>query len=156
MSASSKSAFLPEQLRQVDPTAERTALLHQYGQYSSPIPDIIRQAEHFTRVNVFDIVSLPHWSKGQALLIGDAAHAVSPNSGQGTSMALEDAMLLAKLIRDEAHLEAVFTRFEAARKPRVERIVAEGRKKGGRQTHRGWVSAIYSRDDDAHFRQLIC
>lgn len=120
----------PETLRQVDQTAERTTLLHQYGQYNSPIPDIIRQAENFTRVNVFDIISLPHWSKGRALLIGDAAHAVSPNSGQGTSMALEDAMLLAKLIRREAHLDAVFTRFEAARKPRVERIVEEGRKKG--------------------------
>jgi 2-polyprenyl-6-methoxyphenol hydroxylase-like FAD-dependent oxidoreductase len=58
----------------------------------------------------------------------DAAHAVSPNAGQGASLALEDAMYLAKLLRDcDDHTEA-FARFERERKPRAERIVAAGRR----------------------------
>ena len=61
------------------------------------------------------------------LLIGDAAHAISPNAGQGTSLALEDAMYHAKLFRDlSAGHEQVFTRFETERGPRVKKIVVEG------------------------------
>ena len=45
-------------------------------------------------------------------------------------MALEDAMLLAKLIRDEKELDTAFSTFEKMRRPRVEKIVLEGRKRG--------------------------
>jgi 2-polyprenyl-6-methoxyphenol hydroxylase-like FAD-dependent oxidoreductase len=58
------------------------------------------------------------------------AHAVSPNAGQGASLALEDAMLLARLLRDAGNHFAAFAGFEAERRPRVERIVAEGRRPG--------------------------
>jgi 2-polyprenyl-6-methoxyphenol hydroxylase-like FAD-dependent oxidoreductase len=65
------------------------------------------------------------------VLIGDAAHAVSPNAGQGASMALEDAIYLAKVLREaQGDHERAFARFERDRKPRVERIVAEGRRRG--------------------------
>ena len=68
------------------------------------------------------------------LLIGDAAHAVSPNAGQGASLALEDAMYLAKLLRDcGGDYMAAFERFERERKPRVERIVVAGRRAAGGQ-----------------------
>jgi 2-polyprenyl-6-methoxyphenol hydroxylase-like FAD-dependent oxidoreductase len=58
----------------------------------------------------------------------DAAHAVSPNAGQAASLALEDAMYLAKLLRDCADHKKPFARFERERKPRAERIVAAGRR----------------------------
>src|SRR5262245_34944466 len=68
------------------------------------------------------------------MLIGDAAHAVSPNAGQGASQALEDAMMLAKLLRDCAcDYRQAFVLFERERKPRVERVVAEGRPARRRQ-----------------------
>jgi 2-polyprenyl-6-methoxyphenol hydroxylase-like FAD-dependent oxidoreductase len=84
------------------------------------------------RLNLYDIRSLPTWQRGRVLLIGDAAHAASPNSGQGASMALEDAMYLARLLRDSPgeYLRA-FRQFETDRKPRVEAIVTEGRRRGG-------------------------
>ncbi|SKD09919.1 2-polyprenyl-6-methoxyphenol hydroxylase [Chitinophaga ginsengisegetis] len=110
--------------------AERKSLLNQYAAYSSPITDIINNSSDFIRLNVFDIQFLPRWFKKNCILIGDAAHAVSPNSGQGASMALEDAMLLAKLIRDEKELDTAFSTFEKMRRPRVEKIVLEGRKRG--------------------------
>src|SRR3712207_9562181 len=58
-------------------------------------------------------------------LIGDAAHATSPASGQGSSLALEDAVVLARCLRDLPVPEA-FAVFEGLRRERVERVVAQG------------------------------
>ncbi|MGQ4403593.1 FAD-dependent oxidoreductase [Streptomyces hayashii] len=60
------------------------------------------------------------WRFGRTLLIGDAAHAASPATGQGASMALEDAVILAKCLRDLPDLAAALARYEALRRPRVE------------------------------------
>ena len=111
----------------------RGELLARFGGYHAPVPELIRQSQDIIQLNVFDIPSLPTWHVGRVLVIGDAAHAVSPNAGQGASLALEDAMYLAMLLRDAQDTHdagAVFSAFEAARKPRVERIVAEGRRRG--------------------------
>jgi 2-polyprenyl-6-methoxyphenol hydroxylase-like FAD-dependent oxidoreductase len=102
-----------------------------YKDFHSPVAALINNTERPLRQNISDIQSLPAWHKGRVLLIGDAAHAVSPNAGQGASMALEDAMYLAKLLRDGGgDYEMVFHQFEDGRKERVEKIVAEGRKRG--------------------------
>lgn len=98
--------------------------------YHAPIEVIIQKMQQPIKMNVYDIPSLPKWHEERVLLIGDAAHAVSPNSGQGASMAMEDAMYLAKLLRDSADYQSVFAQFEAHRKPRAERVVAEGRRRG--------------------------
>ena len=47
-----------------------------------------------------DILSMPRWHSGRVCLIGDAAHATTPSAGQGASLALEDAMVLAQCVRD--------------------------------------------------------
>ena len=69
------------------------------------------------------------WHGRRLIVIGDAAHAVSPNAGQSASLALEDAMYLAALLRDFSY-EAAFETFERHRKPRAEKVVAEGRRRG--------------------------
>ncbi len=70
------------------------------------------------------------------MLIGDAAHAISPHAGQGASLALEDAMLLAKMLSDSvASHEQVFAKFVQQRRSRVERVIAEARRRGdGKRT----------------------
>jgi 2-polyprenyl-6-methoxyphenol hydroxylase-like FAD-dependent oxidoreductase len=60
------------------------------------------------------------------IVIGDAAHAPSPSSGQGASMALEDAVILAKCLRDVPGSGRAFAVFERLRRDRVERIVRHG------------------------------
>jgi 2-polyprenyl-6-methoxyphenol hydroxylase-like FAD-dependent oxidoreductase len=60
------------------------------------------------------------WRTERALIIGDAAHAASPATGQGASMALEDAVVLAKALRDAPTASAGLIAYERARRPRVE------------------------------------
>jgi 2-polyprenyl-6-methoxyphenol hydroxylase-like FAD-dependent oxidoreductase len=108
----------------------KAEMLRLFGEYHQPIPALILATDAIVKVNVFDIRSLPTWRRGRVVLVGDAAHAVSPNAGQGASMALEDAMYLAKLLASSDDYERVFATFEMDRKPRVERIVAEGRRRG--------------------------
>lgn len=60
------------------------------------------------------------------IIIGDAAHAASPSSGQGAAMAIEDAVVLAQCLRDVPDIAAARAAYERLRRPRVERVVAFG------------------------------
>jgi 2-polyprenyl-6-methoxyphenol hydroxylase-like FAD-dependent oxidoreductase len=79
---------------------------------------------------VFELPSIPRWHRGKICLIGDAAHVVGPHLGQGTSLALEDAFMLAKCIRDIRDPAAAFPAFERIRRERVERVAAQSRRGG--------------------------
>ena len=59
------------------------------------------------------------WHRGRAVLLGDAAHAMSPQLGQGANMALIDAMALRDALRAEDELASAFARFERARREHV-------------------------------------
>lgn len=74
----------------------------------------------------YDLPSVPHWYRGSLAIIGDAAHATAPSSGQGAALALEDAVLVAKCVRDLPTPEAAFRAFERLRRPRVKKIVRFG------------------------------
>lgn len=77
----------------------------------------------------YDMPVVRNWHDGSRMvIIGDAAHAASPASGQGASLALEDAVILAKCLRDIPGTGAAFDTFAALRRERVERVVAESHK----------------------------
>jgi 2-polyprenyl-6-methoxyphenol hydroxylase-like FAD-dependent oxidoreductase len=82
---------------------------------------------------------LARWSRGRVLLMGDAAHAVSPHSGQGASMAIEDAVVLAALLDDAETIEAAFARFFALRQERSQAAIRVGRAAGGQKSAQGWL-----------------
>ncbi|WP_407699519.1 FAD-dependent oxidoreductase [Streptomyces broussonetiae] len=97
------------------------------------------------------------WHRGRALLIGDAAHAASPATGQGASMALEDAVVLAKALRDLPDVPAAFAAYEGHRRPRVERniTVSGGMSRAGHGSARpGLAVARPAEPDAALIRQL--
>jgi 2-polyprenyl-6-methoxyphenol hydroxylase-like FAD-dependent oxidoreductase len=72
---------------------------------------------------VFDMPELPAWSRGGVVLLGDAAHAVGPHAGQGASMAIEDALVLAAALEREADVPTAFRHYEDLRRPRVTEVV---------------------------------
>nr|BBH86462.1 FAD-dependent oxidoreductase [Thermosporothrix sp. COM3] len=79
---------------------------------------------------IYDIATQPVWHRGPVVLVGDALHAVSPSAGQGASLALEDALVLAKCLRDIPDLEQAFVQYERLRRDRVERMVQYARSLG--------------------------
>lgn len=72
---------------------------------------------------VHDLPEVPTWHRGPMVIIGDAAHATSPSSGQGASLAIEDAVILAKCLRDLPDAPRAFAAYEELRRGRVERVV---------------------------------
>ncbi len=87
-----------------------------------------------------DILTMPRWHDGRVCLIGDAAHATTPSAGQGVSLAMEDAMVLAKSLRDFPTPERAFAAFEGSRRRRVEAIVKQSRRVGSTKAVSGPVS----------------
>jgi 2-polyprenyl-6-methoxyphenol hydroxylase-like FAD-dependent oxidoreductase len=79
---------------------------------------------------IYDIPTQPIWHKGPICLIGDAAHATSPSAGQGASLALEDAIVLARCLRDLPGTHTAFHTFEQLRRERAEKIVKFSRERG--------------------------
>jgi salicylate hydroxylase/6-hydroxynicotinate 3-monooxygenase len=68
---------------------------------------------------------MPSWSSGAVTLLGDACHPMTPYMAQGAAMALEDAVVLARLLArvdERAAIPEAFRRFERTRKERTSRI----------------------------------
>ncbi|MGV3624394.1 MAG: FAD-dependent oxidoreductase [Archangium sp.] len=80
---------------------------------------------------IHDLHAMPRWSNGNVCLIGDAAHAMSPSAGQGASLAMEDAMVLAQCLRDS---KDPFTTFEKLRRPRVDAIFKAAQRQSNNKT----------------------
>jgi 2-polyprenyl-6-methoxyphenol hydroxylase-like FAD-dependent oxidoreductase len=108
------------------------ALYRRYSGYHAPIGALLENSEPPARTNVFEIPTLARWHRGRIVLLGDAAHAGASGARQGASLALEDAMALARRLRDGGgdHARA-FDGFERERRTRVARVAAEARWRGG-------------------------
>jgi salicylate hydroxylase len=68
---------------------------------------------------LFDRDPLPTWTRGRATLLGDAAHAMPPFTGQGAVMALEDAAVMGRMVATSTTPDEVLRRYEEARHARV-------------------------------------
>lgn len=83
----------------------------------------------------------PVWGRPALPLLGDAAHAMTPNLGQGAAMAIEDAIVLGRVLEDDsARLEASFDAYVGSRHDRVRRIQLDARRLGGLSRVRGPLS----------------
>jgi 2-polyprenyl-6-methoxyphenol hydroxylase-like FAD-dependent oxidoreductase len=117
LSADEIAAGTPEQWR--------NALLPLVEPDATPAAEII--AATSDRLMVTNAKDLPEgmpWRSGRLLLIGDAAHAASPATGQGASMAIEDAVVLGKALRDLGVTTEALDAYETLRRPRVEQNIA--------------------------------
>jgi 2-polyprenyl-6-methoxyphenol hydroxylase-like FAD-dependent oxidoreductase len=105
----------------------REMLMDLFAEDASPAVEIIRSTPgKLAGWATYDLPSVPTWHREFMIIIGDAGHATAPSSGQGASMAIEDAVVLARCLRDLPDIPQAFAVYERLRRIRVERIVAHG------------------------------
>jgi 2-polyprenyl-6-methoxyphenol hydroxylase-like FAD-dependent oxidoreductase len=103
-----------------------TALLAgQYAKFPGPVPEILRHtpAEEIIRTDLYDFAPIGRWSSGRVVLLGDAAHAMTPNLGQGGAQAVEDAYVLADRLAGCATVDEALREYERLRLPKVRWVV---------------------------------
>lgn len=100
-------------------------LLQLFKDYHPPIPDIIRTTPDSQMIwsDISDLEPIDRYAYGNLLFIGDAAHATTPNMGQGACQAIEDAMVLANCLEGTPHVQEAFQAFEQKRVKRTHFIV---------------------------------
>lgn len=128
-------AIAPDPAGQVAPpdgqwaTAADPARLREVLSDAGPLlRSVARAATRWTAWPLIEVAGDASWRKGRLVLIGDAAHAMTPHAAQGAGMAIEDAWMLAARVADAGgDLASALARFEAERRPRVERARRRGR-----------------------------
>src|SRR5258706_9992552 len=95
--------------------------------FADPVPAILDVARDVVLLH-HDIEEMeaPVWGQGRTVLIGDAAHAMTPNLGQGAAMAIEDAAVLPEVIASDAPAEAL----RKIRHDRVAKVLQDSRRLG--------------------------
>jgi 2-polyprenyl-6-methoxyphenol hydroxylase-like FAD-dependent oxidoreductase len=126
------------------PSAEHDDLLRRFGHWHPPIRQLLEATEpdEVLRHDV-QLVDppLPAYVRGRVVLLGDAAHAMTPDLGQGACQAIEDAVTLAACLAvpqdsngdgwsSAARLAAGLRDYDARRRPRTQQIAAAARRIG--------------------------
>lgn len=116
------------------PAGRRAELAAHFGTWHAPIPDVIGRIDEAAvyRTPIHDLPRLPVWTRGRVALLGDAAHAMTPNVGQGACQALEDALVLARRLAEAPDVPAAFRAYARARRARTAFVQREAR-------FMGWV-----------------
>ena len=105
-------------------TGRKCKVLDLFGNWHDPIPEIIEATEETSllRNDVYQGPMLSHWSRGRVTLLGDAAHTMTPNLGQGACIAIEDAVALADCLRSETDVTTGLHMYEKRRVTRANTI----------------------------------
>ena len=112
-----------EQLEKIPNEQWQQTLIELYSEDHNTVQELVKKtSDKFFKYPIYEMPSLQTWHKDNVCLIGDAAHAISPHAGQGASMAMEDAITLAKCLRDVKDTKNAFVQFQLLRKKRVEKI----------------------------------
>ncbi|MFF8785203.1 FAD-dependent oxidoreductase [Streptomyces sp. NPDC015125] len=151
-------ALPADELAHPTPSRWREQLVELLGKDATPAASIVAAStDGIMATNATEIPLTTPWRSGRTLIIGDAAHAASPATGQGASMALEDAVILAKSLRDTPDPDSALSLYEACRRPRVEHnITASGEISRGTRTpsRTGRAPSPQRPGDDTLARQL--
>ena len=88
------------------------------------------EAQTIIHTELNELAPLDHWHRGRVVLLGDAAHAMTPNLGQGACQSIEDAVTLGQCLQETEDVEASLALYESKRIPRASRVVADSRRFG--------------------------
>ena len=110
----------------------RARLLELFKGWHSPVEALIAASADGTilRNDIYDREPLHTWGNGRVTLLGDAAHPMTPNLGQGACQAIEDGLELAACLAGAATLQEGLKNYEASRTRRTSAIVLSSRRLG--------------------------
>src|SRR6266545_1025286 len=114
------------------PERPRDEFLGRYGAWFDPIPALIESTEPDAIEPTFTYDRPPRrtWGRGRVTLLGDAAHPMKPNIGQGAAQALEDAVVLGSCIGPNRDPEEALREYERRRVKRANAVVRASRRAG--------------------------
>ena len=115
------------------PSGSATARLRRLvAGWHEPIEAIVASTadDGVSRTAIYDRRPTRRWGRGRVTLLGDAAHAMTPNLGQGASQALEDAAVLGRVAEDASDVPAMLRLYEQRRVKRANTIVRRSRQIG--------------------------
>ncbi|MGN6675069.1 MAG: FAD-dependent monooxygenase [Thermomicrobiales bacterium] len=106
-------------------SARKATVLEHYQGWAQPIEELIRITpdETITRLDIVGRNPIAHWGQGRVTLLGDAAHPMTPNLGQGACQAIEDALVLADCLASQSDVVAALRYYETRRSSRTASIV---------------------------------
>ena len=99
------------------PGGRKRELLERFKGWAEPVEAVIAATDEAAigRTDISDIKPLAKWGEGRVTLLGDAAHATTPNLGRGIGEAIEDAMVLARELGGQSDPVAALRAYEAQR-----------------------------------------
>jgi len=114
------------------PGQAKQNLLELFRGWHHPIPALISASEEsvILRNDIVDRDPLPAWGAGRITLLGDAAHPMTPNLGQGGCQGIEDPLVLARALINVSPVEAALRDYEVRRIARTTPIVQRSRQLG--------------------------
>ena len=111
-------------------------VLETFADYNQQVKNIISATppEGCYKWGIFTRKPIDKWSSERVTLLGDAAHPLEPFMGQGASMAIEDGVVLGRIIEDSADFSEIIERYETARIERCHFVTEHSKKAGQRFT----------------------
>ena len=113
-----------------DPLQGRLKRVRQlFANFGGPVPEYLASLSCDEQIHCGPIewVKLDRWYSGRVVLIGDAAHAGPPTMAEGGCMAMEDAYVLAEVLRCADTVESALNRYVTRRRPRADWVQQESR-----------------------------
>lgn len=110
----------------------RAELLARFERWHDPIRSVLEATEpdRILRTDIADRDPISRWHEGRVVLLGDAAHPMTPNLGQGACQAIEDAAELSDALAVAATPDEAFRRYERRRVARANAVVLAARRFG--------------------------
>jgi len=101
---------------------EREELRRRFGTWHEPIPTVLAHTppQAVLRHDIYRLPKLDRYCRGSVVLLGDAAHAMTPNLGQGGGQALEDAIVLAAAVSRSCDVATALARYDHQRRARTQ------------------------------------
>jgi 2-polyprenyl-6-methoxyphenol hydroxylase-like FAD-dependent oxidoreductase len=129
-------------------------VLDLFGDWLEPIPTLVRKTDDavMQRTDIYDVGPYDSWGRGRTTLMGDAAHAMTFNLGQGACQAIEDAVVLANVLSGLRDVPDALLHYEELRRARPNGMIMVARRLGEASR---WTNPVACASRDALMHVIL-